>query len=194
MTGVQTCALPICAVTHDTGKKSDSDYFDVLVGLRGEPTAKSTVEANVGYRSQDYENYGNDFESVVFNGNLVEIFTSRDTLRLDFVRTTNGTNYTNNPYYETTFIAANFKHGFTDRFFGSVGLSYQLNDYPTSTTEAGKTATREDDFWTGGVGFSYEMPTGITVDVKYEHRTRDSTFSTFDYRNNRIIFGLAIGF
>ncbi len=181
-------------IDHDTGKKSDSDYFDVLVGLRGQPTAKSTVEAKFGYRGQDYDDYDNDFETVVFKGSLIEDFTSRDTLRLDFLRTSNETNYKDNAYYRNTFIAAGFKHGFTERVFGNIDFSYQRNKYPTETTEAAKTAKRKDDIWSGGVGLSYQLPKWFTADVKYEYSTRDCNFSTFDYNNNRVSLGLTGSF
>lgn len=173
-------------IDHDTGKKSDSDYFDVLVGLRGEPTAKCTMEAKIGYRGQDYENYPDDFGSVAFRGSLIERFTSRDILRFDFLRTTNETNYKDNAYYKNTFFSANFKHGFTDRVFGNIDCSYQCNSYPTETTEASETAHREDDTWSGGLGLSYELPKWFTTEVKYEYTTRDSNFSSFNYNNNRV--------
>ena len=181
-------------IDHDTGKKSDSDYFDALVGLRGQPTAKCTVEGKIGYRGQDYKDYDNDFESVIFRGNLIEEFTSRDILRLDFLRTSNETNYKDNAYYQCTFIGAGFKHGFTDRLFGNIDFSYSRNSYPTKTTEGTETAKREDDFWSGGVGVSYELPKGVTADVKYEYSSRDSNFSTFDYKNNRVSIGLTASF
>lgn len=177
-------------INHETGKKSDSDYFDMLVGLRGEPTAKCAVEAKMGYRGQEYADYDDDFGGVVFNGSLIENFTSRDVLRLDFLRTTEETTYKDNAYYKNTFVSATLKHGFMERVFGNLIFTYQRNGYPTETTEAGETAEREDDIWSGGIGLSYEAPKWFNADIKYEYMSRDSNFSTFNYNDNRFNFEL----
>lgn len=181
-------------IDHDTGKKSDSDYFDVLTGLRGQPTAKCAVEGKIGYRAQDYKDYDNDFESLIFEGSLIEDFTSRDTLRLDFLRISNETNYKDNAYYKNTFFGAGYTHGFTDKVSGSIDFSYQRNSYPTETTETGKTDKREDDFWSYGIGVSYELSKWLIADVKYEYLSRNSNFSTFDYKNNRVSTGFTGSF
>ena len=164
-------------IEHDTGQKSDSDYYDFLVGLRGQPTAKSVAEARIGFRKQDYEDYDDDFKSIVFDGSWIEKFTSRDSLRFDFKRITNDTIFQDNAYYESTYLGADFQHGFTERLYGNIGVSYQLNEYPTETTLDGLTAHREDDFWSSGVGLRYEFPKWYVLDVKYQYRLRDSNFS-----------------
>ncbi|MBN3038438.1 MAG: outer membrane beta-barrel protein [Candidatus Omnitrophica bacterium] len=172
-------------IDHDTGNKNDSDYFDFLVGLRGQPTAKCVAEARIGYRDQDYDDF-EDFSSVVFDGSIIENFTPRDSLRLDLKRTTNDTIYTDNVYFESTYIGAGYKHGFTERLFGHIGMSYQLNYYPIETTEGDQTDNREDDFWSYGAGITYVFPKNFVAELKYQFRTRDSNFSIYDYENSRI--------
>ena len=160
------------------------------MGLRGQTTGKWGVKGKICYRNHDYDDYDDDFSSVVFNGSLIENFTPRDILRLDFLRTVYETNYKDNAYYKNTFFAAGYTHGFTDRVFGNIDFSYQRNSYPTETTEGTETAEREDDIWSSGVGLSYELPKWVTIDVRYEYTTRDSNFSTFGYNNNRVSLGL----
>ncbi len=184
------CSFDYGTIEHDTGRKSDSDYYDILVGLRGEPTDKSTVEARIGFRNQDYEDYDDDFTSVIFDGSFVERFTSRDSLRFDFKRITNDTIFQDNAYYQSTYIGANFQHGFTERLYGNIGVSYQRSYYPTETTLAGSTEHREDDFRSVAVGLSYKLVKWFIADIKYQYRIRDSNFSTYDYKNNRISIGL----
>jgi hypothetical protein len=181
-------------IKHDTNKKSDSDSFKVLMGLRGQLSAKCTVEAKIGYQNQDYEDFSNDFENVIFTGSLVEQFTVRDTLNLNFSRTTNDTIYLDNAYYENILVSTNFKHSFTDGISGDINLSYQLNSYPMETTEADKTAKREDSIWSGGIGISCQLFKMFTANFKYEYKTRKSNFATFDYQNNLITIGLSGSF
>ncbi|MBM3251611.1 MAG: hypothetical protein FJZ11_02355 [Candidatus Omnitrophica bacterium] len=185
------CTFDYGKILHDTGKKSDSDYYDYLVGLRGEPSAKSTGEFRVGFRTQDYEDYGDDFESIVFDGSWIEKFSSRDFLRLDFKRTTYDTIFQDNAYYESTYTGADFRHDFTSKLYGNLGVSYQVNRYPTEATlDNLNDVRRKDDLWSTGVGVGYKFSKDITFDLKYQYRLRDSNFSTYDYRNNRISFGL----
>lgn len=181
---------------HKTGKKSDSEYYDILIGARGEPTAKSIVEAKIGYRSQDYEDNVDGFDSVVFYGSLVENFTANDALRLDFVRTTTDTIFTDNAYYEITFIGLGYDHSFTERLLAGINFSYQLDAYPiaTTNTDTGSVDEREDDVWKAGARLSYELPVGVNLELKYEHTIRDSNFSAYDYKNNLVSLGANIAF
>lgn len=178
-------------IDHDTGKKSNSDYYDVLIGLRGQPTAKSVSEARIGFRSQNYESYADDFESIIFNGSWLENFTDRDALRLDFKRTTNDTIFRDNAYYESTYFGSDYKHDFTEKLYGNIGASYQQNYYPTETTLDNLVQKhRKDHFWSCGAGLGYNLSEDIVVDLKYQWRTRDSNFSRYDYENNRISAGI----
>jgi len=177
-------------IKHDTEIKSDSDFYDLLAGIRGAPTAKSMAEVKVGFRNQDYDNYDDDFKSLIFDGSWIEKFNDKNLLRFDFERKTNDTIFQDNAYYESSYIGADFEHSFTDRLSGNVGASYQLNAYPTQTTLDGLTDHREDDFWSGGIGLAYKLPKRFVVDVKYQYRLRDSNFSRYDYKNTRISVGL----
>ncbi len=177
-------------VEHDTGKKSDSDLVDLLMGLRGKPTAKIAVEAKVGYRSQEYDDYDDDFNSVIFNGSLMYKPASKDTLLLNFLRTTNDTIYKENAYYDASYFIASFIHDFTDSFSGNLDVTYEIDKYPTTTSEEGKTAKRRDDFISAGLGFSYKLVKQIAIDIQYEFRERDCNFDILDYNNNRLSLGL----
>lgn len=181
-------------ILHRTGGKSDSDYLDVLVGIRGEPTAKCTAEFKVGYRGQDYEDNVRDFESVIAFGSIIEKLTYRDVLRFDFIRTTYDTIYQNNAYYEVNFIGAQYEHGFTDRTSGNLALSYQLDTYPVETTEGSETKHRADNIWRAECNLKHKTPKGFTAELKYKFLTRDSNFSQFDYKNNVISLSLGVEF
>jgi len=178
------------AVEHETGKKSDSEFRDVMVGLRGKPTARIAVEMKTGYRDQEYDDYDDDFESLIFNGSVMYEFSSRDVLLLNFLRTTNDTIYKENAYYGASYAIVSFIHDFTGRLSGNLDFAYQVDKYPTATTEEGETKKRKDDFLSAGLGFSYRMGRNLAFDLQYEFRERDSNFDILDYENNRVSFGL----
>ncbi|MFC1645675.1 outer membrane beta-barrel protein [Candidatus Omnitrophota bacterium] len=181
-------------ILHRTGGKSDSDYYDVLTGIRGEPSAKSTAEFKIGYRNQDYEDNIRSFDSVIAFGSFIENITSRDVLRLDFLRTSYDTIYQSNAYYEVSFFGTQYEHGFTERFSGNVALSYQLDSYPVETTDVGETKHRADNIWKAGCSLKYKTPKGFTSELAYEFLTRDSNFSAYDYKTNRIFLSLGVEF
>ena len=181
-------------ILHRTGGKSDSNYFDVLTGIRGEPSAKSTVEFKIGYRNQDYEDNIRSFDNVIAFGSIIENLTYRDVLRFDFLRTTYDTIYQSNAYYEVSFFGAQYEHGFTDRLSGNVAFSYQLDSYPVETTDVGETKHRADNIWKAACTLKHKTPKGYTAELGYEFLTRDSNFSAYDYKNNRIFLSLGVEF
>jgi len=184
----------IGGILHRTGIKADSDYFDVLTGIRGEPSAKSTAEFKIGYRNQGYEDSIRDFSSLIAFGSLIENITPRDVVRLDFLRTSYDTIYQNNAYYEVSFFGIQYEHGFTDKINGNITLAYQLDSYPVETTDTGETKHRADDIWRAGCGLKYKTPKGLFGELKYEFLTRNSNFSVYDYKDNRATISLGIQF
>ena len=183
-------------IDHNTGKKSDSKYYDLFVGARGEPTAKCIVEGKVGYRDQGFNDDAKDFDNLVFYGSIVENFSAKDALRFDFLRTTNDTIFTDNPYYEISFGGLGYEHKFNERFLGGLKFSYQLDAYPVAVrnTENNIVEKREDDVWKTGARLQYDMPVGAILELKYEHTVRDSNFSAYDYKNNLVSVGAKIVF
>ena len=181
-------------VVHDTGKKPDSEYYEVLTGLRGRPTSKALVEAKIGYRGQNYDSPGEDFDSIVFKGVVLWDVTAKDTIQLDFLRTTNATVYKDNAYYTSSYLVVGHNHEFTDRIRSILDFSYQNDKYSDETTEGTKTATRDDDFFSFGAGINYDLVKYFTLGLHYENRFRNSNFSSLDYDDNRYTVKLSGSF
>ncbi|MBU1862216.1 MAG: outer membrane beta-barrel protein, partial [Candidatus Omnitrophica bacterium] len=181
-------------IHHDTNIKSDSDYIDGLIGLRGKLTAKGTIEMKIGYRHHEYEKYYKDFDGIVASGSLIEKFTSRDIFRLDVSKTPTETTYAGVNYYDSTTLTGNYDHGFTERFWGKVNVSYNLNDYPNSTTERGKTKERKDTQWTASAALEYEMLCNTKLVAKYQYKQKRSNFDNFNYNDNIASIGLKAAF
>ncbi|MCK5214497.1 MAG: outer membrane beta-barrel protein [Candidatus Omnitrophica bacterium] len=171
---------------YDTNKKSDSEYYDILTGLRGRFFTRGEIEGKIGYRAQDYDDPGEDFDGVIYNVSLVEKFSEKDTLTIDFERTIHSTTYQQNAYFKITNISGVYTHDFNNRVTGKFKGAYWFNKYPTETIEGSKTAKREDDLWHIGTGLSYKLPKYVTIDLNYTYANKSSNFENFDYKNNRI--------
>ncbi|MDP8265832.1 MAG: outer membrane beta-barrel protein [Candidatus Aceula meridiana] len=184
----------IGSLNYLTGNKSDSRYYDTLVGLKGALTGKSIAEFKIGYRHQNYEDYGEDYKGLIALGTILESFNDRNTLQFSFQRETNPTNYTDNAYYLSTFLFTEYVHGFTKRFRGKTNVSYQLNEYPTATAEEGKNINRADQLWILGAGLSYELVKWGTVNLDYTYGAKTSNFDAYDYQDNRIRLGFVLDF
>ncbi|MDD2654208.1 MAG: outer membrane beta-barrel protein [Candidatus Omnitrophica bacterium] len=171
--------------------KPDSNYYDVMTGLRGSPFAKSTVEGKIGFSGQDYDNYEYDYRNAIFSGSWLEKLSERDALRFDCKRTTNDSTFQDNGYYVSTFFGADFKHDFTEKLAGRVGCSYEFNNYPTEVSlDNMNEDKREDEFWSPAIGVEYKLSKYFIADLKFNYIKRDSNFSRYDYQDNRISAGI----
>ena len=182
------------ALTYDTGKKSDSKYYDFLAGLRGQFFARGEIEGKIGYRAQNYEDSSQDFDSVIFRASLVEKFNDKDTLTIDFDRTSHSTIYQQNAYFKSTNVVGKFAHVFNNRVTGRATGAFWFNKYPTETTEDTKTDKREDTLWEIGTGVSYKLPRRGTVDLDYIYTEKSSNFQTYDYKDNRVSLAFKVEF
>ncbi|MCA9404222.1 MAG: outer membrane beta-barrel protein [Candidatus Omnitrophica bacterium] len=181
-------------LSYDSGRKSDSDYFDILTGLRGEFFTKGEIEGKIGFRSQDYESFAADFDEIIFLITLTENFTPRDTLTIDLERTTNTTIEQENAYFEGTELAIAYIHKFTERIAAKLRASYRINDYPAAITVGGQTGTRKDKIWLAGIGFNYTLTGGVEISLAYDFGQRDSKFDTNDYDNNLVSLRVSLPF
>ena len=181
-------------IIHDTDGKPDSTYYEATTGLRGDFFTKGTIEARIGFRGQEYEDGDQDFNSLVLGGTIVENFTEKDNLRLDFVRASNDTVYQDNAFYELSFIGLKYQHYFTERLSTILSGSYQLDAYPESVIEEDGEVERADNIFWAGIKLRYEMPIGLVAGLEYKYRMKDSNVNRFDYKDNIVSASLAAKF
>jgi hypothetical protein len=172
-------------ISYDTGKKSNSDYVDVMTGLKGQLTPKTIIQGKIGYRTQDFQNYEN-YGGLIFNGSLIENFTSRDTLTFNALSTTKSTIYQDNVYLNYLSGSATYQRLLTKRLFLILTSSIQEDAYPTATTENGVTQKRMDFVYTNGIGIDYYLPRWVVLHLRYGLISRDSNFDQFNYVDNYI--------
>ncbi len=174
-------------VRYDQADNPDSDYNQLLVGAKGKLTPKSTATIKVGYQARDYTREGeSDYQSGVIYADIVEQFTERDALKIEFLRSPYESTYAPNNFYKIERIAATFDHYFNKKIMGFLLGDYQINAYPRETTEGAETAKRKDKYWSLGGGLRYYFRKWATLTLSYEHIERDSNLSIFDYRENLV--------
>ena len=72
-----------------TGKRgSDANFYQGLIGVRGKLTAKLTGTVKAGYQIRHYiRETMKDFDGIVTMAGLLEEFSSRDMLEINWIRT-----------------------------------------------------------------------------------------------------------
>lgn len=169
----------------DNSVRSDSDYHQFLVGAIGELTPKTTATIKTGLMLRDYEDAGStDFDSGVLYAEVMHKFSDKDALKLSASRTAHESTYSTNNFYKAENVSATYDHYFTPKLLGFLTGLYQINSYPTETTEGGETKKREDSYSSLGAGLNYYMKEWLTMTFRIDHIVRDSNFGIFDYDQN----------
>ncbi len=169
----------------DNSVRSDSDYHQFLVGATGELTPKTTATIKTGYMFRDYEDAGStDFDSGVLYADVIHKLSGKDALKLSASRTAYESTYSTNNFYKAENVSATYDHYFTPKLLGFLTGLYQINSYPTETTEAGETKKRKDLYSSLGAGLNYYMKEWLTLTFRIDHIVRDSNFGIFDYDQN----------
>lgn len=164
---------------------SDGNYFQSLVGIRGKITPKLTGTMKVGWQYRNYtRDTMNNYNSPVTMAGLIEQFTSRDTLAIDWIRSPYESLYTGSNYFVDNSIKLNYKHKFTDKVAGNLGGLYRLSQYPSDTLESGTWKKRLDNTWSVGAGIEYDMQKWLVWKAGYDFSQRQSNFGNFDYNDN----------
>jgi hypothetical protein len=171
----------------DSTTNSDSDYYQIRLGLKGEIATKLTGVIKGGYKYTTYDDSSKeDFRGVTIFTNLIYSLQERSTLNIYSERSSIESTYRTNSYFESNKIGLKFDHQLLERLFLVTGGYYQLNKYPEETSEGSETAKRKDYIWDGSIGLRYEIKDRAVIEASYEYKQRDSKFATFDYEDNKV--------
>ena len=166
---------------------SEANWYQGLVGVRGKLTQKLTGEVKAGWQYRDYLRPSeNDYDSLITMAGLLEEFTDRDTLKIDWIRTPYESLYTGTNYYVDNSINALYRHQFNNKIAGFGGALYRLSQYPAETAEGGTWKKRLDNAWSVGAGVEYVMQKWLTWTADYKFIQRKSNFGNYDYNDNLV--------
>lgn len=183
---------------YNSAQVPDSFYDEVVLGILGEWFPRMDVNFKAGIRFQGYDNSDiiadKAYIGPVFRGGFDYDITDDDTVVLNLQRAIYESIYANMNYYDVNLISVKYEHRFNDKISANAFGSYQINFYPSETTENGVTAKRYDNFFTGGVGLRYDIRKWLSCQAKYEYKQRISRFDVFDYIGHSVTVRGVIGF
>lgn len=186
-------------ITYASDHVPDSYFYELLPGFKSEWTDKLNMDIRLGGRYQDYSSsnlvYDENFFGVVGRGQIDYQLTDDDTFTLTAERSVRESIYQDVNYYVANSAGVSYAHKFNDKIKSNLFFGWQMNTYPTQTTENGLTATRRDHIYRSGFLLRYEPQNWLAFEAGYEYRVRDSIkFPTLDYADNVASLQATIGF
>lgn len=176
-----------------------NSYFDeTLVGVKGQWFSKSNINLKAGFRYQSYDKsdiYADkDYVGAVIRGGFDYTPTDRDIVVISLERSVRESTYANMNYYNLNMAGFTYRHNFNDKLSFNLSGVYQLNLYPSESTENGETAKRNDNYYIAGAGIRYDMRKWISFEARYDFTNKTSTFDIFDYVDNVASIRGTVGF
>lgn len=185
-------------INYASGLSSDSFYIEPVFGLRGDLRDDFSIDLMAGFRYQKYDEgqvtSGNDFFGFVARGGIEYQMNDDDTVKIKVERAIYESVYNDMNYYNVNHIGFDFIHEFNRKLTGTVSAAYQMNLYPSETTEDAITAKRYDHFYMAGGLLRYDITKWLSMEARYDFSLRDSRFDTFDYIDHMFTVQGTVGF
>lgn len=177
----------------------DSWFIQPLIGLRGDlRPGIFSIDLMGGFRYQHYDNSDvfahKAYVGPVIKGGMNYYWTEDDLFKLTLERSIYESLYQNINYYNVNYAGLKYTHRFNDKIKASLLGSYQLNLYPSETTDNGKTAKRHDNIIVFGCSLRYDMRKWISFEAAYTYSQKISNFSNQDYYDNLLTINGTVGF
>ncbi len=167
----------------------------VTLGLRGDLTAKLSSTFRIGFESREPERRGlNSFNGLVTDGDWTYRPTDRTTISLFTNRGPAESIFFNSLFFVTTSGTLLANHQFNPKLSANLRLTGGLNEYPTKVSLGGRPKFRQDTLFGWGAGAEYDIQPWLRVGGEYSHTRRDSNFSAFDFKDDKITGKITLQF
>ena len=165
----------------------NANAFDMLIGVKGEITAKLTGIIKGGYGLKQYSKDSTtpNFNNAVANIALLYAFNDRTDLTFSYNRAAYESIYSNNNYYIGDHFLADINYRFGGQFRDLIArcdLMYFHNSYPEAAI--GETKKRTDDEWAAGLALDYQIKEWASAGVGYRFHQRASNLGIRRYEQN----------
>jgi hypothetical protein len=176
---------------------SDRDFtsHSIMVGLRGDITAKLSSSFRVGYtRGEPVHGNQASFTGLALGGDYVYKPTERTTITLSTQRARQESTFGTTTFYVTDSGILAVTHQILPKLSVSARLGGGLNNYSSKQTADGKTDFRHDSFILAGAQAEYEIQPWLRMGLEYLRISRDSNFSSFRFVDDRITARVTVQF
>ncbi len=164
------------------GVDRDSTGFEIVVGADYDLTGITSIEAFVGYREQDYTDSSlEDISGVSAGANLIWNVTRLTTVTGGLARTIEESTLTGASGYFATRFDLRVDHELRRNILLNARLGYGIDDY--------RGIDRQDNYFTGGLGATYQMNRYFSLSGGYTYRQRASDAGG-DYDDNLVMIRL----
>jgi polysaccharide biosynthesis protein VpsM len=163
----------------------DSDAWRFLVGIKGDLTAKTSVQLRIGWEWRDYDNR-QDWDGLVAEGHIIWKYREPSEIRLFGGRANVESLFEGTNYYVSTYGGLEVRHFLSERVILRARALGGVNEYPEDPTLGVGSADRTDHFIEAGASVKYQMRRWLAFELGYNFLWLNSNFDEFDYTDNRV--------
>jgi len=163
----------------------DSNAWRFLVGIKGDLTAKTSVQLRIGWEWRDYDNR-QDWDGLVAEGSIIWKYREPSQVRIFGGRANVESTFEGTNYYVSSFGGVEVSHFLSERVILRVRGLGGVNQYPEDPTLGVGSADRTDHFIEAGAAVKYQMRRWLAFELGYNFLWLNSNFDEFDYTDNRV--------
>lgn len=178
-------------IDFETATSRDATRHVILVGVRGDLTAKLSSTFRTGFENRAGLK---GFSGPVAGGETTYRPTERTRISLLTDRSLQESTFGNTPYFVVTSVALTAEHQFMPRLGANIRLTGSDNRYPTKETLAGRTRFRNDLLLGWGAGIEYELQKWLRLGLDYSHSRRVSNFKDFNSSDDKVAATVTLQF
>lgn len=188
-----TTSSPAGYAGAPVNESNDADFSwkRLNAGFTTDPTSKIRGELNFGYKWKNYKNstdsYGNlydDKNTWIAQTQIAYLMSPKTKLSFVLSRALWASGSASNEFYESLQLGANIDHRFKKKLNLNASVNSRFNDYNTPVSGP----KRSDDRLDLKLGLTYQINRWFAVSTKYSFADKDSNYSEYSYRNNRLTF------
>lgn len=176
---------------NDAEQKFDTRDFNahqILFGMDSEATPRLKGGFSLGFERKNFKNIDMIINNFVLSANISYEITESTRFMLNANRGTYQSAYLEAAYFKATSAFVSLTHQFTERFSGTVGGYIQQNSYPQLAV-----IERTDNIYGFNAEVGYIFSTLAVVHFNYKYENRNSNDKNFDYKQNRLLFDVQLG-
>jgi hypothetical protein len=174
--------------------------FEALGGIESFLTPLISGQLSLGLRRENYPGSSlQQFNGLVLRGNLQKEITENSRISFAVDRTSNLSNFEQNPYYTTNGIAVNYVREVNRQFAFSISPGYQRNSYPLPLEESLKATGlssdthRLDNILELDANARYRHNAWLALDFQFGFLRRHSNLPDLSFTDYRAAISLLVG-